>query len=96
MALDFPSTPANGDTFLGTNGVNYLYDATDEKWQVFVDPAAGNNLWSRDIPNGILSPLFNGDDVRLHDSSGNTTMHLDSNGTITAESIDIDAFDALP
>ena len=96
MALDFPSNPVNGDTFLGGNGVNYVYDGTDGKWQVFVDPAAGNNLWNRDIPNAVLTPLFNGDNVRVLNASGSTTIDLQADGTITAEKIDIDSFDALP
>ena len=96
MALDFPSSPSNGDTFLGGNGVNYVYDATDEKWKVFVDPGSGNNLWDRDPVEASLTPLFNGDSVIVKNASGATTVNLQANGTITVESIDIDSFDALP
>ena len=96
MALDFPSSPSNGDTFLGANGINYIYDSTDGKWEVYNDPSTGSNVWSRNAAEAVLEPVYNGDGVKLQNPSGVTTVNLRSNGTITVESIDIDSFDALP
>tara|TARA_R110002050_G_scaffold292587_1_gene448060 strand:- start:3598 stop:3888 length:291 start_codon:yes stop_codon:yes gene_type:complete len=96
MALDFPGSPTNGQTFLGSNGINYIYDETDGKWEVYNDPGAGSNVWSRDPVNAVLLPVYNGDGVKLQNPSGTTTINLQANGTITAEAIDIDSFDALP
>ncbi len=96
MALDFPASPSNGDTFLGANGINYVYDATDGKWEVYNDPATGSNVWSRDPSGAVLEPVYNGDGVKLSNPSGTTTVNLRSTGVITIESLDIDSFDALP
>ena len=96
MALDFPSSPSDGQTFLGTNGINYIYDGTDGKWKVYNDPAAGSNVWSRDAAEATLIPVYNGDSVELNDSGGTRTVNLRANGKITVETLDIDSFDALP
>ena len=95
MALDFPSSPSNGDTFLGANGINYVYDSTDGKWEVYNDPSTGSNVWSRNAAEAVLEPVYNGDGVKL-DPSGTTTVNLRSNGKITVESIDVDSFPSLP
>tara|TARA_R110002012_G_scaffold282597_2_gene472377 strand:- start:102 stop:392 length:291 start_codon:yes stop_codon:yes gene_type:complete len=96
MALDFPASPSNGDTFLGANGINYIYDATDGKWEVYNDPSTGSNVWSRNPAEAVLEPVYNGDGVKLANPSGTTTVNLRSTGVITIESLDIDSFDALP
>lgn len=96
MALDFPSSPSNGDTFLGANGINYIYDSTDGKWEVYNDPSTGSNVWSRNAAEAVLEPVYNGDGVKLQDPSGTTTVNLRSTGKITVGSVDIDSFPSLP
>ena len=70
MALDFPASPSNGDTFLGANGINYIYDSTDGKWEVYNNPASGSNVWSRDAANAILLPVYNGDEILISTNKG--------------------------
>ena len=66
MALDFPSSPSNGDTFLGANGINYIYDSTDGKWEVYNDPCIPEvHVWSRNAAEAVLEPVYNGDGVKL-------------------------------
>ena len=96
MALNLPQSPSNGDTHLGSNGINYIYDAASGKWEVFVDPASGSNVWSRDPVQEALSPVYNGDDVELRDNSGITRITMTAEGTISATNIDIDSFPTLP
>jgi len=100
MAIDFPNSPSDGDTFLGANGINYIYDSTDGKWEVYNDPAYGTQVWNRDPGDAILEPVYDGDGIKIQNSGGNTTITLASNGTVTAESligdIDLDSFPALP
>ena len=96
MALDFPSSPSNGDTFLGANGINYIYDSTDGKWEVYNDPASGAQVWSRDPANAVLEPVYNGDSLELSNAGGTTTVNLRSSGKITVESVDVDSFPSLP
>ena len=96
MALDFPASPSNGDTFLGANGINYIYDATDGKWEVYNDPSSGAQVWSRDAVGAVLEPVYNGDGVKLQNPSGTTTVNLRSSGLITVESVDVDSFPSLP
>jgi len=100
MAIDFPNSPTNDQTFLAANGINYIYDSTDGKWEVYVDPASGAQVWNRIVGDAILEPVYDGDGVKIQDSGGTTTITLAADGTITAEAlvgdIDIASFPALP
>ena len=57
MALNFPSSPSDGDTFLGGNGINYIWSDADQSWQVYNDPASGIQVWSRDPSVPELFPV---------------------------------------
>ena len=100
MAIDFPNSPSNGDTFLGANGINYVYDSTDSKWEVYNDPASGIQVWNRVPGDAILEPVYDGDGVKIQNTGGTTTITLASDGTITAGAlvgdIDIDSYPSLP
>jgi hypothetical protein len=40
MALDFPSSPTNGQTYIGTNSVTYVYDSTKTFWKTSVSTSS--------------------------------------------------------
>lgn len=102
MALNFPSSPSDGDTFLGGNGINYVYVAADGSWQVYSDPAlAGTQVWSRDPAEAELIPIYAGDDVVVIDNTGSTVVTMGADGNVTANGkfvgdIDIESFPTLP
>ena len=100
MALNFPTNPSNGDTFLGSNGINYIWDAADSSWQVYNDPAAGIQVWDRDITEAELMPVYNGDSVVIKTAGGDDAITLSSDGDIVADKftggIDIESYPALP
>ena len=33
MALDFPTSPSNGDTHQASNGIQYIFDSTKSQWK---------------------------------------------------------------
>lgn len=100
MALNFPSDPQDGDTFLGGNGINYIWSEADESWQVYNDPASGIQVWSRDPSVPELFPVNNGDSVVVTDGLGADRVTLGANGNVTATkfigSVDIESFPTLP
>ena len=96
MALDFPSSPSDGDTFLGANGINYIYDGTDGKWKVYNDPFLEITSGPETLQQH-LEPVYNGDSVETQNpSDGTRTINLRSNGKITVEAVDVDSFPSLP
>ena len=100
MALNFPSSPQPGETFLGGNGINYIWNEDSESWQVYNDPASGIQVWSRDPSVPELFPVNNGDSVVVTDGIGADQVTLGSDGNVTAAkfigSVDIEGFPALP
>lgn len=102
MALNFPSSPSNGDTFLGGNGINYIYISADSTWQVYSDPAlAGSQVWSRDPSEAELIPIYNGDSVVVTTSAGETAVTIGDDGNVTATGkfvgdVDIESYPSLP
>ena len=56
MALDLPLSPSLNDIYQAGNGINYQWDG--EKWVVFVDPASGTNVWTRDNSTTTVYPIL--------------------------------------
>ena len=68
-ALQFPDNPSSGDTFVGTNGIQYTFDG--EKWnaqetsqastdRLFVETPVTlttNKTFSANTNNGAMSPM---------------------------------------
>ncbi len=50
MALDFPTSPTNGQTYAGANGLNYIYDSALGVWKVYGVP--GTQVWYATTPPG--------------------------------------------
>ena len=100
MALNFPTNPSNGDTFLGSNGINYIWVDSDSSWQVYNDPAAGIQVWDRDTAEGKLFPVYNGDSLVVTNTSGSPVVTLSSDGEVIADKftgfIDIESYPTLP
>ena len=50
MALQFPASPTDGDTYTASNGVEYTYDASKDSWTATVGGGGGDfiplNDWS--------------------------------------------------
>jgi len=53
MALDFPSSPINGQEFPGSNGITYVYDATAGLWYVKTSESIGVNFLA---DNAVTTP----------------------------------------
>ena len=83
MALNFPTNPSNGDTFLGSNGINYIWVDSDSSWQVYNDPAAG--IRDRDVSEAELFPVYDGDSVVIKTSGGANAITLSSDGEVIAD-----------
>mgnify|MGYP006245055915 CR=1 FL=1 len=100
MALNFPSSPSDGDTFLGGNGINYIWSDADASWQVYNDPASGIQVWSRDPSVPELFPVNNGDSVAVTNGAGADVINLGSDGNIVASKftgdVDIESYPSLP
>jgi len=94
MAIDMPPSPSNGDIYLATNGINYQWDGT--KWEVYVDPSLGANVWGRDSNTSSIFPANDGDNVLLKNNSGTTKITMTGNGDITAIGFRIDSLTSLP
>ena len=93
--LDFPSPASLNDTFLGSNGINYIYDG--EKWTLYVDVDASQaSLWARDTSNTDIYPSNLGDDVNVRNGSGTITASLNSDGSVDFVTANIDSLPSLP
>lgn len=101
MAINFPSSPTDGDTFLGSNGINYIWVASSDSWQVYNDPAAGIQVWSRDPAEAELSPVYGGDGVVIKTAGGADAVIISDDGNVTATGkfigdVDIESYPSLP
>ena len=77
MALNLPNNPSDGDTHLGANGINYVYDATNDRWTVEVDNASAVNVFSRDVSRESVLPVYAGDRIELKNSAGFVAISID-------------------
>lgn len=87
MAISFPSSPNNGDTYV-YNGVTYIYDSTDGKWTVTSTSTANVNLAAVEthiVPASNVTYDLGTSDKSFRDLylSGNT-IHL-GGATITSD-----------
>ena len=101
MALNFPNSPSDGETFLGTNGINYVWSDDDQAWQVYNDPSSGIQVWSRNPVDAELFPVYPGDGVGIKDSLGEDAVTITGDGDIFATGkyqggVDIESYPALP
>ena len=101
MALDFPLSPNDGDTFLGGNGINYIYVASTTSWQVYNDPASGAQVWTRDPAEAELYPVNTGDTVVVQTAGGADAVILGDDGNVTVTGkfigdVDIESYPTLP
>jgi len=102
MALNFPSSPTDGDTFLGGNGINYVFNGEDGTWQVYNDPAlAGSQVWSRRPGSAELIPVYNGDSVVVTTGAGADAVTINEEGNVIATGkfigdVDIESYPTLP
>lgn len=84
MALDFPASPSNDDTYAAPNGVLYTYDAAAGLWYV----GAAGSVNTTDIVDGAVSTAKIADDA--------VTTDKVADGAITAAKLDANAVYAGP
>lgn len=77
MALNLPNNPSDGDTHLGANGINYVYDATNDRWTVEVDNASAVNVFTRDVSRNSVLPVYTGDSIELKNTDGFVSINID-------------------
>ena len=78
MALDFPASPSNGDTYAAPNGVLYTYDAAAGLWYV----GAAGSINTTDIVDGAVTGPKLASDIEITTTGGITTT-----GDINANNI---------
>ena len=103
MALDMPNNPSDGDTFIASNGTNYVYELATDRWKVQADSAAGRNLWARNDLETEIYPIYDGDSVILKNLAASEVIDVDPTVGITLVSglkfvgdVDIDGLTDLP
>lgn len=103
MALNLPNSPADGDTHLGSNGINYVYDASQDRWLVETDTASAVSLFIRDPADTSISPIYDGDSISVNDNAGAEQIRIDPTAGVTLSAglkftgeFDIDNLTALP
>ena len=75
--LHFPSNPPNGDRYTDSCGNVWVYDLTDNKWNI-KPPVLNLNpdaIWTRDQTTGKIAPINPGDDLDMAARSGNIDVH---------------------
>lgn len=102
-AINMPNSPSDGDTHIADNGINYVYDATNDRWLVQAEAASGANVWARNTGDSSVFPIYDGDSVVLKNSSSVETVDIDPATGITLSSglkfigeFDIDNLTSLP
>ena len=102
-AINMPNSPNDGDTYIADNGINYVYDATHDRWLVQAEAASGANVWARNTGSASVFPIYEGDAVVLKNGSGVETVDIDPQTGITLSAglkftgeFDIDNLTSLP
>ena len=71
MALDFPTSPSNGDTHQASNGIQYIFDSTKSQWKSQGEFSSGA-IEVKKIDN--ISGSFNGSTVTFTLNSGGSVV----------------------
>ncbi len=88
MAINFPDSPNNGDTYTATNGAVYVYNATIDNWtglDVWLRDSGGNVYTSNASANvgiGINSPAYS-----LHVSNDTSPAIVSQKGDVVLSSL---------
>lgn len=104
MALDFPNSPSDGDTHIASNNILYVFDATEDRWNIRTGSASGlQKLWARDGSLGEIYNIYTGESLVIKDSNDVNFITLDPDTGITLDStlkfsgnIDVDSLTDLP
>lgn len=104
MALDFPNSPSEGDTHIASNNILYVFDATEDRWNIRTGSASGlQKLWARDGSTGETFNIYYGESLEIKESGGTTAIDIDPAVGITISSglkfngnIDVDGLADLP
>lgn len=103
MAIDMPNSPVDGETYLASNGINYVYELATDRWLVQADSAAGRNLWVRNDIDTEIYPIYDGDKVVLKNDAGSEVITSDPDVGVTVGSglkfvgqFDVDSLTELP
>ena len=71
MALDFPTSPSNGDTHQASNGIQYIFDSTKSQWKSQGGFSSGA-IEAKKIDD--ISGSFNGSTVTFTLNSGGSVV----------------------
>ena len=71
MALDFPTSPSNGDTHQASNGIQYIFDSTKSQWKSQGEFSSGA-IEVKKIDD--ISGSFNGSTVTFTLNSGGSVV----------------------
>jgi hypothetical protein len=77
MALNLPNDPTDGQTYLASNGINYVYNLATDRWTVEVEQASATSVFTRDVSRESVLPVYAGDDIELKNSDGFITITID-------------------
>ena len=82
MALNFPTSPSNGQEYVAPNGVTYIYDAAAGLWYVKTSDAIGTS----DIADSAITTAKIADDAVTGDKLAND-ITISTTGDLTANSL---------
>ena len=83
MALDFPASPSNGDTYAAPNGVLYTYDAVAGLWYV----GAAGSVNTTDIVDGAVTTPKLASDIAITTTGNVSAVDGTFSGDLTAGTI---------
>jgi len=79
MALDFPTSPSNGDTHQASNGIQYIFDSTKSQWKSQGEFSSGA-IEVKKIDD--ISGSFNGSTVTFTLNSGGSVVKPHNNQSV--------------